>query len=288
MPSPLEHLSIAEAVIAKVSICHSGTFLAGAIAPDVDKLLGKHRSSTHWWFPGSDVSGALRLIQAKPRLAHATPGSTLQAFIAGFLCHLVTDEQWTLRIYRKHFGRLTPFSGSRDGADHQLALQTTLDTELVIHGKVEGAVSELSAHKACDFERDAYPVLAGDSWAVRPFVTSVIQRAREPNPALRVELMADARRAARRRSTIAAQLGATTFTRTTDEPELMESFLTRLPLLAMVARSLVTIEEIKDFRHEAIRLSTTLIAEFISGEPLAPPDGTSADDYFGSPARTDL
>jgi hypothetical protein len=288
MPSPLEHLSIADAVMANVPTIHPGPFLAGAIAPDVDKLLGRHRSSTHWWLPGSDVSGALRLVQANPRLAHATPGSTSQAFIAGFLCHLVADEQWTLRIYRKHFGRLTPFAGSRDGADHQLALQSTLDTELVTRGKVEAQITELSAYRASDFERDAYPVLGGDAWALRPFVTSVMQRAAEPDPALRLKLMADARGAELRRSSSAVQSGPTTMSRTTDDPELMEAFLTRLPRLALATRSLISMREINDFRTSAIRASTTLIAEFIGGEPLNPPDGTSDTYYFGSPARTAL
>ena len=274
--------------MAELSICYPGPFFAGAVAPDVDKLLGTHRSSTHWWQPGSDLSGAVRLVHAKPRLAHVTPGSSSQAFVAGYLCHLVTDEQWTLRIYRRHFGRLTPFAGSRDGADHQLALQSALDTELVTQAKVGPAITKLSAHRVGDFERDAAPVLGGDAWALRPFVTSVMRRASEPDPALRLKLMAEARVSELTRTNSERKSDPMIMTRTTDNPELLHAFIARLPSLVSAAFSLISMQEIDDFRASAIRASAKLIGEFVGGEPLTSPEGTSAAGYFGSPARTDL
>ena len=291
VPSPLEHVSIALGVVAALSMDHAGAFFAGAIAPDVDKLLGRPRATTHWWLPGSDLSGALRLCAARPSLMHWPTQSTAQAFVAGYLCHLVTDEQWTLRIYRPHFGKYSPFQGGPDGADHQLALQGMLDTTLVNSGVLRPAVSELT--KFGDVEALARCVLgmtSDDATALDRFVRSVLRRAEEPSPVERLRMMGEARDAERALvlEPNSPHPGRPLHPRTTDSQEALDAFVARLPALDAAVSQLVVPEAVETFRDHAISASRKLVREFLAGLALTPPPGTAEAPYFASPARTDL
>src|SRR5205823_4471170 len=62
-----------------------------------------------------------------------------RAFIAGYLCHLVTDEQWMLAIYRPVFGRRSPYGGSPEGAELQWGLHTLLEQRLLEPVQTAGA-----------------------------------------------------------------------------------------------------------------------------------------------------
>lgn len=277
------------AVLEALPIEHAGAFFAGAVAPDVDKLLGYARATTHWWQVGNDVSGALRLCASRPRLVHLPRRSQDQAFVAGYLCHLVTDEQWTILIYRKHFGRNSRFAGSRDGADHQLALQGVLDTELVVTGSLHPAVRALTAlGRTSDLAR---VVLSDNADAVDRFVRSVLARANEADPVMRLRIMASAREGERAKITEAIGppiAGVTPFLRTTDDRDSLDAFAQQLPTLREAATNLVPRPEIHTFRNRAISASRVLLGEYLRGEAMSPPPGTSAAPYFGSPARTDL
>jgi hypothetical protein len=114
-----------------------GPFLLGAIAPDAWGVAGLARGATHFWSLADDTSGLIRLARAHPDLAGpgrpAGPRDARWAFLAGYLCHLVTDEQWTFTIYRPYFGRRSPFGASAEGQRTQLALQATLEQDLRDH-----------------------------------------------------------------------------------------------------------------------------------------------------------
>ncbi len=109
--------------------------------------------------------------------------------MAGYLCHLVVDEQWTLRIYRRYFGRNTPFAASRDGSEHQWALQSWMDTGLVASGRIGQAVSELAATGS--IERWSSVVVGPMHGLADTFVASVVARASLPRPVDRYRAMAD-------------------------------------------------------------------------------------------------
>ena len=279
------------AVVAALPVEHRGAFFAGAIAPDVDKLLGWPRATTHWWVPGTDLSGALRLCAAKPRLVHQPPRSDAQAFVAGYLCHLVSDEQWTLRIYRTFFGKHTPFLGGPDGADHQLALQSRLDTEIVRSGEVTSAVVDLSLQLEVEaLARNVLGMAARDARAVDRFVRSVVRRATETDSVRRLQMMADARDAERspQSGVSGPRSDALLHPRTTDSREALASFVARLPTLTGAVSRLISPEEIGAFRESAIRESVQIVRDYLAGRALTPPTGTAVAPYFASPARTAL
>jgi hypothetical protein len=108
-----------------------GPFLLGAIAPDAWGLAGVSRQATHFWDPHDDTSGVVRLRRTFPQLtepagAEVTGGDVL----AGYLCHLVTDEQWTFGIYRPYFGRSSRLQASAEAMRLQVVLQARLEERL--------------------------------------------------------------------------------------------------------------------------------------------------------------
>ena len=128
MPTPALHIPIAHEVAVHLALDdHLGAFLFGGAGPDVSHFLGRPRSETHFWTLSDDVSGALTLLRTYPSLGAAALSLTERLFIAGYLCHLVTDEQWTFCIWRPFFGRQSRFAGGGEGAALQSALRDTLD-----------------------------------------------------------------------------------------------------------------------------------------------------------------
>ncbi|HEV2126005.1 MAG TPA: zinc dependent phospholipase C family protein, partial [Chloroflexota bacterium] len=105
-------------------------FFFGAIAPDVGLLVGTPRAKTHYWAPGDDASGwvgASRLPTAHPHLGSYRLSNTERAFVAGYLCHLATDEQWIRTIYERYFGPQTRYAAGPEGSALQQALYTLVE-----------------------------------------------------------------------------------------------------------------------------------------------------------------
>ena len=132
MPTPALHIPIAHEVACRLALGEQlgeqlGAFLFGAAGPDVAHYLKRPRAETHFWTLNDDVSGALTLLRTYPSLEAAALSATERYFLAGYLCHLVTDEQWTFCIWRPYFGRQSRYAGSADGAALQTALRDTLD-----------------------------------------------------------------------------------------------------------------------------------------------------------------
>ena len=128
MPTPALHIPIAHEVAGQLALDeHLGAFLFGGAGPDVSHFLGRPRSETHFWTLSDDVSGALTLLRRYPSLGDAALSPIERHFIAGYLCHLVTAEQWTFCIGRPFFGRHSRFAGNAEGAALQSALRDTLD-----------------------------------------------------------------------------------------------------------------------------------------------------------------
>ncbi len=105
-----------------------GPFLFGSAAPDAAQYLGRGRAETHLWTE-TGVSGALALLRAYPALGAAALTPTERHFLAGYLCHLVTDEQWTLCLWRPYFGAGSRYAGGAEGTALHSALRNTLDRE---------------------------------------------------------------------------------------------------------------------------------------------------------------
>ena len=128
MPTPALHIPIAHEVAERLGLGkYLGAFLFGSAGPDVAHFLGRPRAETHFWTLSDDVSGALTLLRTYPSLEAAALSATERHFMAGYLCHLVTDEQWTFCIWRPYFGRHSRYGGDAKGAALQSALRDTLD-----------------------------------------------------------------------------------------------------------------------------------------------------------------
>ena len=134
MPTPALHLPIAYQVEQRLrSLGHLsdlrdlGAFLFGSAGPDAAHYLDRPRADTHFWTTRDDVSGALTLLATHPQLHADALSPSERHFVAGFLSHLVADEQWTLVIWRPYFGRFSPYGGSEEGGALQRAFRDNLD-----------------------------------------------------------------------------------------------------------------------------------------------------------------
>ena len=111
MPNPLTHIDIALESAARLT--HSaiennlGSYLLGCCSPDIRVITGGHRDHTHFAPISNNVIGAgtRNMFKAYPRLSKASNLSEhTQAFIAGYISHLVADEAWIIQVYRPYFG----------------------------------------------------------------------------------------------------------------------------------------------------------------------------------------
>lgn len=127
MPTSYLHLPIAHAVAQHLGIADLPAFLYGSVAPDWAQLFGRPRAETHFWTTDSDVSGALRLLAQFPQLRASRLDVSARTFMAGYLCHLVTDEQWTFCLWRPYFGLRSSFAGGPEGIAFQNLFRQVLD-----------------------------------------------------------------------------------------------------------------------------------------------------------------
>lgn len=162
MPTPFVHLPLAHAVAQEVGIAdeHLAPFLHGSISPDVAQLVGRPRAATHFWTVEDDVSGVYKLLAAVPSLAAPGLDPPTRAFVAGYLCHLVADEQWNFVIWRPHFGRHSRYGGGPEGAALQAAFRDQLDARL--HDQPPGAIAFAAWLEAAPLPNVALPFVRSD------------------------------------------------------------------------------------------------------------------------------
>ncbi|MSQ21954.1 MAG: hypothetical protein EXR53_01420 [Dehalococcoidia bacterium] len=134
MPNPTAHLDIAlelsEHLSRRVIEANLGSFLLGSCAPDVRVITRGQRDDTHF-APLSNSTigaGATNLFVAYPNLSHAAALSgPTQAFMAGYISHLVADEAWIIQIYRPYFANRDLFHDPVEANVMDRALQLDLD-----------------------------------------------------------------------------------------------------------------------------------------------------------------
>ncbi len=84
-----------------------GAALIGSTAPDRRVMTGQDRSETHYFELTKDSIGD-GLKNMKRRYPNIFPlakerGSSSQAFLLGYVSHLIADETWIVDVYRKYF-----------------------------------------------------------------------------------------------------------------------------------------------------------------------------------------
>lgn len=110
MPFIYLHLAVARDVALQLR-CHEidsklGDYLLGATLPDAHIIGGGSREQTHFLSleAGPMATGVKSFLNTYPELTQEATRRKAGALVAGYLCHLVTDEAWMRDIYRPCFG----------------------------------------------------------------------------------------------------------------------------------------------------------------------------------------
>ena len=111
MPNPISHIDMALESAAEfrhpVIEANLGSYLLGSCAPDIRMITHGNRDDYHFAPISNQVigTGATNLFKAHPRLGEpASLSERMQAFIAGYISHLMADEAWIINIYQPYFG----------------------------------------------------------------------------------------------------------------------------------------------------------------------------------------
>lgn len=265
MPSPFLHMYVAQDSFDRLGLLEAlrPAYVFGSIAADARLITGQPRGETHFWDTQTDVSGGLKLLAAHPHLAAARLDAGARAFVAGYLCHLMADEQWTFTIYRPYFGRHSQYRGGPEGAERQWALHVILDAELEARPPgVRDVVAQLRQAERVRLAADLLPFMP----------TPALHRWRETVIALSSLAPGAARY---------LHLEQIAGMATADPAEHAQraarqaSFLRRLPTLEEHARAYVGREALAECARRAIGASTTIVPAYLRGEALQPPMGTA-------------
>lgn len=121
-----------------------GYFFLGSTTPDIRAMTGRSREEYH--FTGLDFdgigSGVSGMFESHPDLRVSTrhDGPT-QAFVAGYVTHLIADEIWIMDMYRPYFGDRAVFPDAAFGLVMDRAMQLELDRQS--WGAVETAMARV-------------------------------------------------------------------------------------------------------------------------------------------------
>ena len=255
MPSTYIHFWVTASLAGDASATADdaeAAFFFGTAVPDVGLVGGPRREATHFWAPGDDAGGrvgAARLLAAHPHLAAARLNAVERAFVAGYLCHLATDEYWIRAIFERFFGPKTPYAAGPEGLALQQALYTVVERRRGELGTaLEPAVNALARAATLSLRED-----------LPPFATIAEQQ-----------------------RFLEAQLAFTTLppgveryrhwqrVRTRPPPAGQDdaSFLDRLPALEAQAAALVPDQVIEHFHHQAVPACRLLLQDYLASRPL--------------------
>lgn len=130
-----------------------GNLYLGSTAPDVRVITRWDRERTHFFdiHNFADQSSARAFIDNNPALANAGALSqNTQAFLAGYLSHLVVDEGWIATVYRPFFGERSSLGGTLRANVMDRALQFSLDADCRSDSELMAHV--LEAVTGCDLD----------------------------------------------------------------------------------------------------------------------------------------
>ncbi len=110
----------------------SGHYLLGATTPDIRVITRQDRFSTHFFDLNEhnhqdSVEGFLRVYGKLARPENLNPET--RAWAAGYISHLVMDEQYITEVYRRHFARHDELGGTIRANVMDRLLQFDLDRQ---------------------------------------------------------------------------------------------------------------------------------------------------------------
>ena len=136
MPNLRAHIDLAHRAAKRLSHptldANMGCFLFGSTSPDIRVITRRDRSVYHFAQLDFETLGAgiEGLFATHPALKHANGhNEQTQAFVCGYLTHLIVDESWIVSMYRAYFGNPDVFEDRAMGNVFDRALQLELDRQ---------------------------------------------------------------------------------------------------------------------------------------------------------------
>lgn len=133
---------IAEDLASPIVDADRGAYYLGATTPDIRVITRWERERTHFFSLDNfeDQDGVQRLFEEQPGLrdARALNASTA-SFMAGYISHLVLDQDYICQIYRPLFGERSALSGDEKANLMDRMLQFDMD----LHDR-EGAADTIA------------------------------------------------------------------------------------------------------------------------------------------------
>jgi hypothetical protein len=136
MPGVRLHLTIARDLAdelgSRLVDAERGAYYLGATTPDIRALTRWDRERTHFFSLDDfeEQSGVHRLFEQEPKLRDASLlGAPTAAFMAGYISHLVLDEDYICQIYRPLFGERSALAGDAMADVMDKALQWDVERE---------------------------------------------------------------------------------------------------------------------------------------------------------------
>lgn len=136
MPNLPAHIDLAKQVAQRLDCdvveANMGCYLLGSTSPDIRIITQRRREDYHFTtLDFEDVgAGVQGLFDAHPGLRAANGhGGPTQAFIAGYITHLIADEVWISRMFRPFFGNRDVFEDETHGLVLDRAMQLELDRQ---------------------------------------------------------------------------------------------------------------------------------------------------------------
>ncbi len=181
MPNPIAHLDIALESVAQscppVIEANMGSFLLGSCAPDIRVITRGDRDETHFAPMSNQVlgTGIQNMFKAYPQLGHAASLSgPTQAFLAGYISHLMADESWIIQVYRPYFANRDVFQDRVAANVLDRALQLDMDRRAVEKQGLMKQAQHYLAQAGADVQVAFLPTEALADW--HGWLTGVVQR----------------------------------------------------------------------------------------------------------------
>ena len=136
MPNLPAHMDLAKQVAQRLDCdvveANMGCYLLGSTSPDIRIITRRRREEYHFTtLDFKDIgAGVQGLFEAHPglRVANGHSGPT-QAFVAGYITHLIADETWISRMFRPFFGNKDVFEDETYGLVLDRVMQLELDRQ---------------------------------------------------------------------------------------------------------------------------------------------------------------
>ena len=136
MPNLTSHvalaLTIANELEPSVITQNLGSYLLGATSPDIRIITQQSREITHYSPLDSSIigDGVAKLLEENPDLSDETKSSpATQAFVCGYITHLISDQTWIVTMYKPYFGNRLVFPNETLANIWDRALQLEMDRQ---------------------------------------------------------------------------------------------------------------------------------------------------------------